>query len=347
MHSLHYCRCDNDDVKIVVEFSVYPEELPTIYLHGLDIMAMDYAATNQCEAIFVLNLGPGVHHTYSAPVCSTPSYEREALILKVPPSSSFFSHFSLQKTSCSSSVHFEIKHTCKLHTNIDLISKSVLSKLLPSPPLAPCQFPIPVKRSFVRNVRLDENYQKKALRQILSCSPDAPFLLLGPFGTGKTYLLAAAVVKVLEEDANCKVLVCTHHKRCADGLCQNLEYNMGIKDASIYIARVISKHDTERDMNQCRVNVPVLGVNDQTLLYTDWPVIVTTFMTAAHLFDNRHHFDFTHIFIDEGAQCSEPELLGALILATPKTKVVVVGDNKQVGGYVMNGFLTCVNHYIV
>ena len=329
--STNTCRCDSDAVEIVVDYPSHhmAEGLPTVYLYGLSSMAIHYASYNNCRATFVLEL-PESHPTYSASVGGKPDYERGALILELPSSSSFFSHFSPERTRSFAHVHFEVSHSSNhtLHRIIDSVPFVVLQKLLPTTPLSPCQYPIPVKSNFIGNVRLDENYQKIALRKILKCSPDAPFLLLGPFGTGKTYLLAAAVVKVLEEDAGCKVLVCTHQNRCADGLCRFIQGNMGVEDASKYLVRVVPTQEKFDSSKRNIVNIPVLASHDPAL-YTDWPVMVTTFMTAFHLFVYRHYFNFTHIFIDEGAQCPEPEVLGAIVLAKSSTKVVIVGDNKQ------------------
>ena len=60
-------------------------------------------------------------------------------------------------------------------------------------------------------------------------------------------------------------------------------------------------------------------------------VIVTTFLTATNLPEMEPQLNFSHILIDEGAQTREPEALGALAIAKPETKIVIVGDNKQVG----------------
>ena len=45
---------------------------------------------------------------------------------------------------------------------------------------------------------------------------------------------------------------------------------------------------------------------------------------------------FSHILVDEAAQASEPDVLGALALAGPDTKIVLVGDHKQIGPEVSN-----------
>ena len=63
-------------------------------------------------------------------------------------------------------------------------------------------------------------------------------------------------------------------------------------------------------------------------------MLVTTFLTALYLKDKmrkeRATLEFTHIIIDEGAQSREPEALGAVVLATNSTCLIVAGDNQQV-----------------
>lgn len=63
-------------------------------------------------------------------------------------------------------------------------------------------------------------------------------------------------------------------------------------------------------------------------------MVVTTFLTALYLKDKVNKegtaLKFTHIIIDEGAQSREPEALGAVVLATSSTCLIVAGDNQQV-----------------
>ena len=43
-----------------------------------------------------------------------------------------------------------------------------------------------------------------------------PILVIGPFGTGKTFTLAHAAKKVLAQDHRHRVLICTHSNSAAD-----------------------------------------------------------------------------------------------------------------------------------
>ena len=228
------------------------------------------------------------------------------------------------------SAHFEINHQYyhRLHKGIDCVIDEILEKLIPTFPrelLYHSRFPqVQFNKQDERKYLLDRRYQVKALNQMFSCNPSIPYLLLGPFGTGKTYLLAAAVAKLIETGGNqVRVLVCTHLNRGADGLYKGLQGKM--KHVNRHVARVVVSSEGSRLWRNAAVIYP-----DETVL--NFTVLVTTFGVALSLVDfvESGNLIFSHILIDEGAQCPEPEVLGALVLASTETRIIIVGDNKQV-----------------
>ena len=62
----------------------------------------------------------------------------------------------------------------------------------------------------------------------------------------------------------------------------------------------------------------------------EYHIIVTTLATAQNLLKLKLTGHFTHIFIDEAAQMTVPEVMMALSLASNNTKVVLAGDHMQV-----------------
>ena len=58
--------------------------------------------------------------------------------------------------------------------------------------------------------------QHKAIAMILDPNPTPPILVIGPFGTGKTFTLSLACVSILSQSQRNKVLVCTHSNSTAD-----------------------------------------------------------------------------------------------------------------------------------
>ena len=65
--------------------------------------------------------------------------------------------------------------------------------------------------------------QHEAIAMILDPSPTPPILVIGPFGTGKTYTLSLACVSILSQSEGNKVLICTHSNSAADIHLQHLD----------------------------------------------------------------------------------------------------------------------------
>ncbi len=98
-----------------------------------------------------------------------------------------------------------------------------------------------------------------------------------------------------------------------------------MKHVNRHAARVVVSSEGSRLRRNAAVIYP-----DETVL--NFTVLVTTFGVALSLIDfvESGNLIFSHILIDEGAQCPEPEVLGALVLASTETRIIIVGDNKQV-----------------
>ena len=231
-------------------------------------------------------------------------------------------------------VHFEINHKYfdGLHKAIDCLTQEAINKLFPSNQLLrECRTGKYLKHKemvAIKPFTLDSEYQMNALSRMISSDPRVPFLVLGPFGTGKTRIIAAAVSALLC-DPNSHILVCTYQNTCANTIYEIL-FPKNAKD----IMRLVPTKQVARFIDVGRQGVVLMkDVKIHNLMNTK--VIVTTFLTAANLqrLDNRRLLQFSHILIDEGAQARECESIGALSVVKNETKVVIVGDSKQVGAH--------------
>ena len=119
-------------------------------------------------------------------------------------------------------VHFILKHSYfrNLHKSLDKVDSRILSCLIPNN-LQPeegelLRTPYPVEDF----LWLDKEYQLMALKKMMACNNNAPFLITGPFGTGKTRVLATAAISFLKRLDN-RVLICTSHLQSADAYIDN------------------------------------------------------------------------------------------------------------------------------
>ena len=212
-------------------------------------------------------------------------------------------------------VHFELKNSYfqRLHTGLDKLNHEIIVKIMPNKE----NFTDEDKRQWIpgkpehKDLELD-SYQQRALFTILNCSPGAPVLVTGPFGTGKTRLLARAAYEILKSPRS-RVLICAHHQASVDTFVEIL-------------GKIIDKNEMVRIIpnksyrSQTRNKYPHLFA----LTSQSQRLVITT------LGKLKIYSKFSHILIDEGAQTREPEIIGPLRFAHKWTKIIVAGDHLQV-----------------
>lgn len=173
----------------------------------------------------------------------------------------------------------------------------------------------------------DEQYRALSLILAKSHSNELPLLIDGPFGTGKTFVLAAAANALFQSKSLTRILVCTQQQKSGEHFLDIFTTKLAaIVDDG---AKKILLRD--HGINTCRSAVRKFIVRSHELRAelpgtTDNLLIVTTCLSAHYL----HEINFTHIFIDEGAQMREPEAIASLRMAKKDTKIVIAGDLHQV-----------------
>lgn len=172
-----------------------------------------------------------------------------------------------------------------------------------------------------------DSEQQKALRAILHEYPpnSPPILITGPFGTGKTRIIAMAA-HVLFKKRETRILVCTQQRESADNFMSMYRDVVSTSGSDDHNVTNIILRDYGSQRKKFYVNpqeLPDCLKNSELNL-----LIVTTCLTAHYL--TSASIEFTHIFVDEGAQMREPEAIAPLNMAKKHAKVVIVGDPQQV-----------------
>ena len=193
-------------------------------------------------------------------------------------------------------------------------------------------------KSLPARFHLDDDYQMPALKKLLSAPVDAPFLVTGPFGTGKTRLLATAANHILTSGKKSRILIITHHIPTAGEYINNYFDQEMLKEEKSPLAgkvlRLVSKDD--RSQKDCAKSVSDFQCPDSTLKFEDYRLVITTFLCFLSVKCLRLNPGyFTHILVDEGAQAREPENVAAFHLVDKNTKIVIVGDHKQVSTWLI------------
>ncbi|XP_065917902.1 3'-5' exoribonuclease HELZ2-like isoform X2 [Dysidea avara] len=230
-------------------------------------------------------------------------------------------------------VCFVLKHSYfrNLHKSLDSMNWKIIERLIPhglntKQEKLP-RTPMPVSDCLL----LDKEYQLLTLKKMMACDSSVPFLVTGPFGTGKTRLLATAAVNFLKKWSN-RILICTSHLQSADAYIDTCFGPLMDKHCIPHGVIPIRLIGTDRyNYNGAYPNLLIKSSNHQRIHEIKrCRLVITTFLTAPQLIKLGVR-PFSHILIDEGAQTREPEAIAPLGLADDNTKIVIAGDHLQIG----------------
>ena len=176
--------------------------------------------------------------------------------------------------------------------------------------------------------------QVLAMEAILLSESVLPVVIAGPFGTGKTFVLSHAAEYLVKHSKYCCILICTLTNSAANVYLEHFDKTIP-SDDEFKILRLIYKKRKYFPPSQLQKYF-LYDPSIKEFKYPtesdakDYHIIVTTLGLTQELLKLKLTGHFTHIFIDEAAQMTVPEVMMALSLANNTTKVVMAGDHMQV-----------------
>ncbi|VVC38267.1 Hypothetical protein CINCED_3A020873 [Cinara cedri] len=195
--------------------------------------------------------------------------------------------------------------------------------------------------------------QKSAVINILKGEArPMPYIIYGPPGTGKTITLTESIIQVFKEIPRSKLLICAPTNSAVDILLNKL-IDSGLFNSNImkrlmgYNYYMSSSYNMDYDeyyfLPELENVTHVAQEQGSKLIrkrdILNLKIVVTTEGTASLLYMmGIKKGTFSHIFIDEAGQSSEPELLLPLSFLDPRQngQVVLAGDPKQLGPVVLS-----------
>ena len=224
-------------------------------------------------------------------------------------------------------VNFEVKHVCfdLLNKSMESLSPTVISKIMPTPEvddLNDTSSILPVLQSHLHHpasynfLELDDQSQLPALEKVINSPSQAPVIVSGAFGTGKTRLLAVATYHFIEQGKQkgvpTRVLLCCHYQTTAD-MFINEYFGKMVEDKShpwrVKLVRLIPSKWANR--KSCSYDLKYW----QEYTQENYMVIVSTFLTGFLLRQVVDENFITHILLDEAAQVTEPQAVAPLCMA--------------------------------
>lgn len=249
----------------------------------------------------------------------------------------------------SADIQFQLNRLsyCEWHRAIDKIADFRL--IFPETMLPPA-IPWTPKKQWSESLDPKLNLkQKEAVLAITSpvTVPLPPILLIGPFGTGKTFTLAQAIKQlIIQPDA--RILICTHSNSAAD--LYIIDYlhqwvESGVEEARplrvYYHKRWVATVDTiVQKYCLIETNGNVRNFKRPTLedIRKHRIVVVTLSISMELASLDLPKGYFTHILLDEAAQAMECEAIMPLALASETTKIVLAGDHMQMSPELFSDF---------
>lgn len=234
---------------------------------------------------------------------------------------------------------------CEMHYALDRLRDN--SILFPDISLTPI---IPWSPNRQWDEQLDPRLNAKQKEAILAITTPLsidlpPVLIIGPYGTGKTFTLAQAVKHILKQP-DTRVLICTHSNSAADLYIK--DYLHPYVEAGNSHARPLRVYFRKRWVKTVHPVVQQYCLISGAYLTFQMPtrqdierhrVVVVTLSTSQYLCQlDLEPGLFTHILLDEAAQAMECETIMPLALVNKSTRIVLAGDHMQLSPFVYSEF---------
>ncbi|KZT00672.1 P-loop containing nucleoside triphosphate hydrolase protein [Laetiporus sulphureus 93-53] len=167
-----------------------------------------------------------------------------------------------------------------------------------------------------------------------------PFVIFGPPGTGKTITVVECIRQIQRLNPRARILVCAPSNSAADLIASRLSM-LSTSEMFRFYAPSRQKNQVPDELlpysytspQSNHFSTPPVGVLKR------YRVIVSTCVSASFAHGvgmPRGHF--THIFVDEAGQATEPEVMVAVrTMADNNTNIVLSGDPKQLGPIIRSG----------
>ncbi|GLB39145.1 putative helicase [Lyophyllum shimeji] len=176
--------------------------------------------------------------------------------------------------------------------------------------------------------------QLQAVISIVKQPPGSlPFIIFGPPGTGKTITMVEAIKQVLKNNPDAKILACAPSNSAADLIAMRLR-DLSHDELFRFYAPSRAKDQVPHELlDYCHVRYDGHFSVPPMARMMRFRAVVTTCVSSSFVSGigiPRGHY--SHIFVDEAGQATEPEVFIAIkTMANPTTNVVLAGDPKQLG----------------
>lgn len=186
------------------------------------------------------------------------------------------------------------------------------------------------------NPRLNEEQQRAVLRILEGVFRPMPYIIYGPPGTGKTVTVVEAVLQTFLLHPRSRILVATPSNSSADLIAHRLQ-----ESGRVHVGDMVRLHAYNRKTECIPESIqPYSLICEEMQKAVRHRILVTTCTTSGKIYTMCLQIGhFTHLFIDEAGQATEPESLvsiGLIRCDSNPGQIVLAGDPKQLGPVLMS-----------
>ncbi|GAB4835962.1 Probable RNA helicase sde3 [Ancistrocladus abbreviatus] len=327
-----------EELYLEEEMRCYNMESVNMKRRGLELLALEVPGLAERRPSLVY--GDIVFAKFSSPSAEDPSRPYQGFICRVE-SDEVLLRFSKEfHMSHQNSNFYDVQFTYNrvnmrrlyqaihaaqnLETELMFPSRLTRRRVIKAYPVEPFTFSI-------------NEEQRRCVEMILGCRGAPPYVIHGPPGTGKTMTLVEAILQLYSKRKGARVLVCAASNSAADHLLERLINHAMIEVKASEIFRLNATSRLYDDVHPshiqfCFFDDFVFRCPPLSAL-KHYRIIVSTYSSASLLYAEgipRGHF--SHLFLDEAGQASEPEAMVPISnLGRRETVVVLAGDPMQLG----------------
>lgn len=183
----------------------------------------------------------------------------------------------------------------------------------------------------------------------------SPHVIYGPPGTGKTFTLIEIILHVLTQVPDSRILIATQSNSAADLILSHLmEHDVVSVENTVRMLSFKHQNGTyiEKKLHPFCVSFDMVQSDDDVTAPTEakvkilakwsdlisYRIVIGTCGGLGKMVYDRHSEvpDFSHVFIDEAGQCTEPEVLMPISKVNAETGfVILAGDPMQMQSLVL------------
>ncbi|XP_054090982.1 uncharacterized protein LOC105217985 [Zeugodacus cucurbitae] len=311
-----------------------------------------------------------LRHPHESPKCVDKFFRNVGLLHKLKGKTAFVEFANGNTNIDTTKIYDIIFRPCRMsvryqHRALELLDEMRREYVFPNINPHKAEQPRDVKLELLNRQICENPEQLQAVQQIVGgANPYAPYIVVGPPGTGKTTTIAEAILQLYINRPQCRILVTASTNSACDTIALKLgeqfENNpllrklssqrsgvdfMGRPNPRTDMLRVFSKSYGNKDMKNVSLiilehsNYPTLKYKSPSLEYLkEYNIIIVTLVTIGRLrTGTMGDLPFTHVFIDEAGATMETEALIAITsVDTKNCRVILSGDTKQLGPVIMS-----------